>query len=256
MIQEFGKGKISSEIIDINPYIVPNFEVIFRPKKINSIIGGKLSEKETKKILKLLEIQILSECGNLWNLSIPPYRLHLRSEEDLIEEILRIYGYNRIPNSEKKNFSISIKDLSKDIEENVSKLLISHGFYESINLSFTKNETSKYMEKKGVIKIANPLNKDISIMRLSLLFGLIENLANNFGRNIDYSFSLMKGIVEQILKMGGLYKNLTQMIISDHLFFDKSILIKKKELPIVEIGKVNKHLVKKVHLKVFYSEFF
>ncbi len=290
MIQEFGKGKISSEIIDINPYIVPNFEVIFRPKKINSIIGGKLSEKETKKILKLLEIQILSECGNLWNLSIPPYRLHLRSEEDLIEEILRIYGYNRIPNSEKKNFSISIKDLSKDIEGNVSKLLISHGFYESINLSFTKNETSKYMEKKGVIKIANPLNKDISIMRLSLLFGLIENLANNFGRknmnlkffewgkiykkeknkyleeprlgllfagrNIDYSFSLMKGIVEQILKMGGLYKNLTQMIISDHLFFDKSILIKKKELPIVEIGKVNKHLVKKVHLKVFYSEFF
>src|SRR6266550_4257711 len=237
MIQEFGKGKISSEIIDINPYIVPNFEVIFRPKKINSIIGGKLSEKETKKILKLLEIQILSECGNLWNLSIPPYRLHLRSEEDLIEEILRIYGYNRIPNSEKKNFSISIKDLSKDIEGNVSKLLISHGFYENINLKFFewgkiyKKEKNKYLEEP----------------RLGLLFA---------GRNIDYSFSLMKGIVEQILKMGGLYKNLTQMIISDHLFFDKSILIKKKELPIVEIGKVNKHLVKKVHLKVFYSEFF
>lgn len=289
MIQEFGKGKISSEIIDIYPYIIPNFEVIFRPKKINDIIGGKISEKETKKILKLLEIQILSECGNLWKLSIPPYRLHLRYEEDLIEEILRIYGYNRIPNTG-KNFSISIKDLSKDIEGNVSKLLISHGFYESVNLSFIKNETSKYMEKKGLIKIANPLNKDISIMRFSLLFGLLENIANNFGRknmnfkffewgkiyskmnnqyleeprlgllfagrNIDYSFSIMKGIVEQILKMGGQYKNLTQIIISDHLFFDKSILIKKKELPIVEVGKVNKFLVKKLHLKVFYSEFF
>lgn len=294
MIQEFGKGKISSEIIDIYPYIIPNFEVIFRPQKINTIIGGKISEKETKKILKLLDIQILSECVNLWKLSIPPYRLHLRWEEDLIEEILRIYGYNRIPNSGKKNFSIKdiSKDISLNIEGNVSKLLIYNGFYESINLSFTKNETSKYMEKKvkSAIKIANPLNKEISIMRFSLLFGLLENVANNIrrkninfkffewgkiyskeknkyleeprlglifaGRNIDYSFSLMKGIVEQILKMGGLYKNLTQIIISDHLFFEKSILIKKKELPIVEIGKVNKHLVKKLHLKVFYSEFF
>jgi phenylalanyl-tRNA synthetase beta chain len=283
MIQEFGKGKISSEIIDIYPDIIPNFEVIFRPKKINTIIGGKISEKETKKILKLLEIQILSEGENFWKLSVPPYRAYLRWEEDLIEEILRIYGYNRIPNSVKKNFLI--KDISEgNIEGNVSKLLISHGFYESINLSLTKNETS------SAIKIANPLNKDISRMRFSLLFGLLENVAYNIrrknmnlkffewgkiywkeknkyleeprlgllfaGRNIDYSFYFIKGIVEQILKMGGMYKNLTQIIISDHLFFEKSILIKKKEHPIVEIGKVNKHLVKKLHLKVFYSEFF
>lgn len=293
MIQEFGKGKISSEIIDIYPDIIPNFEVIFRPKKINTIIGGKISEKETKKILKLLEIQILSEGENLWKLSVPPYRAYLRWEEDIIEEILRIYGYNSITNSVKKK--ISIKDISlieRNIEGNVSKLLISHGFYESINLSLIKNETSKYMEKnnQSAIKIANPLNKDISIMRFSLLFGLLENVAYNIRRknmnlkffewgkiywkeknkyleeprlgllfavrNIDYSFYLLKGIVEQILKMGGLYKNLTQIIISDHLFFDKSILIKKKELPIVEIGKVNKHLVKNIHLKVFYSEFF
>jgi phenylalanyl-tRNA synthetase beta chain len=297
MIQEFGKGKISSEIIDIYPDIIPNFEVIFRPKKINPIIGCKIYEKETKKILKLLEIQILSEGENLWKLSVPPNRAYLRREEDLIEEILRIYGYNRITNSVKKNLSIkdiSLIDIERNIEGNVSKLLIYHGFYESINLSFSKNETSKFMEKnnKSAIKIANPWHKDISIMRFSLLFGLLENVANNIrrkninlkffewgqiyckeknkyleeprlgllfaGRNIDYSFYMMKGIVEQILKMGGLYKNLTQIIISDHLFFEKCVLIKKQELPIVEIGKVNKHLLKKlnIHLKVFYSEFF
>src|SRR5690606_36776584 len=133
-----------------------------------------------------LDIQIISESNETLELSIPPYRADVQREIDVIEEILRIYGYNKIKTPEKISFS-AVKNEEKNpqrIENAVAQTLISLGFHEAMNNSVVKAEYQSIFsldENKGV-KLINPLSSDLALMRQSMLPSLLENVAYNLNR--------------------------------------------------------------------------
>ncbi|WP_375322864.1 phenylalanine--tRNA ligase beta subunit-related protein [Candidatus Karelsulcia muelleri] len=185
LIKKISGGKITSDVIDLSPKKKNNIEIYLRYKIIKYIIGYNINIKKIKKILFLLEIYILFENINGLKIKIPFYRKDITREIDVIEEILRIYGYN---NFIKKKIYINknyIINNNLKIENIISNQLNSHGFYETLNISLNKKKYRKYYSNNryNKINILNSYNKKLSILRFSLLFGLLENISYNLNRN-------------------------------------------------------------------------
>ncbi|ADM89842.1 phenylalanyl-tRNA synthetase beta subunit [Candidatus Karelsulcia muelleri CARI] len=177
--------KITSDVIDLYPKKINNIEIFLRYKIIKYIIGYNINIKKIKKILFLLEIDILFENLNGLKIKIPLYRKDITREIDVIEEILRIYGYNNFIKKKiyiNKNYNINN---NLKIENIISNQLNSHGFYETLNISLNKKKYIKYYSNNRYkkINILNSYNKNLSILRFSLLFGLLENISYNLNRN-------------------------------------------------------------------------
>lgn len=185
LIKEIAGGKISKPI-DLYPNPVKVFEVKLRYEKINRLLGEMLPKEKVKKILSLLEIDILSEEDETLRVSIPPYRVDVTREVDLIEELLRIYGYNLIKTPENFCFSLNYEKKPKleELEENTSTILNAQGFYELINLSLTHRKYQKFMKDSlgQSIELLNPLSEEVAVLRQSLLFGLMERISYNISR--------------------------------------------------------------------------
>lgn len=187
LIKEVGGGKITSEIIDIYPSPVSDFEVQVKYNHIDRLIGKKIGHDTIKKILASLEIKIAKEDEEGLLLQVPPYRVDVRREADVIEDILRIYGFNNIEVPSKVNSTLSYSEKPDDfqLKNKVSDLLAANGFNEIMNNSLTKAsyyEQSETFKPENTVMLFNPLSSDLNAMRQSLLFGGLETIAYNINR--------------------------------------------------------------------------
>lgn len=194
LIEELTGGKISSDIDDFYPKKIEDFQVFLTFDKINQLIGEEIDSGIIKTILSSLEIKVNNVSESGMGLTIPAYRVDVRREVDVIEEILRVYGYNNIKLNDKFNVSVAISDKFEDhkIQQITAQLLIAKGFYETMANSLT---TPKYIEftkdltASENVEILNPLSRDLSVMRQSMLFSGLESLAYNLNRqNSDLKF--------------------------------------------------------------------
>ena len=178
LTQELAGGYISSEIIDLYPKPIDGFKVSFMYESCNRLIGQVVDKDSIKKILASLEIAIEKETEDRLDLVVPAYRTDVRREADIIEEILRIYGYNNVSISQPAKYSVMTNTPYHDeSKETVSDLLASKGFVEIMCNSITNS--SFYEKDEPLIEIMNPLNADLHTMRGSMLHGGLEAILRN-----------------------------------------------------------------------------
>ncbi|MDZ7935334.1 MAG: phenylalanine--tRNA ligase subunit beta [Emticicia sp.] len=188
LIQELAGGDIIGEPIDVYPNPIANFEISVKHKNINRLIGKNLDDRLIHKILKSLDIEILSDNGNEMQVSVPPYSVDVTREADVIEEILRIYGFENIELSETLSTdylsSFAEKDADK-LQFQIIELLAANSFNEIQTLSITKpayNQALVATAKGETVTLLNPLSEELSVMRSSLLLTGMESVAYNINR--------------------------------------------------------------------------
>jgi len=186
LIRELAGGDISSDIVDLYPNKKENQSVFLTFEKINSLIGHEIPRDSIKSILASLDIQVKSVTESGLGLVIPFYRVDVQREVDVIEEILRVYGYNNVPDKEKLTASIvTPPSLEPHVLESAIGQQLSHnGFYEILTNSLTNPEYLKYLKKPSGegVSLLNPLSSDLSGMRADMLFGGLETVAHNLNR--------------------------------------------------------------------------
>ena len=194
LIQEVAGGEITSDIIDLYPKKIEDFPVVLNFNNAKKIIGQELPKETIKNILASLEIKVNSVSDAGLGLTIPAYRVDVQREIDVIEEILRVYGYNNINFSEKLNATVSNCPRTEDyrVQNIIASQLNSQGFNEIMSNSLT---TSSYVELSEMLKsehnvmMLNPLSTDLAAMRQSLLFSGLEAISYNINRrNSDLKF--------------------------------------------------------------------
>ena len=194
LLSEICGASISSSISDLYPEKINNTSLTLNYDKVDSLIGEKIDRNQITSILKDLDIDVETENDTQIELSIPPYRIDVTREEDVIEEILRIYGYNNIciPKQIKSSISYSKKPNSHDLQNAISDLLSSNGFSECMNNSLSKSSYSKLIDEideEKQITLLNPLSQELDGMRQSMLFSGLENISYNLNRKAsDLSF--------------------------------------------------------------------
>ncbi|MDD6209324.1 MAG: phenylalanine--tRNA ligase subunit beta [Bacteroidales bacterium] len=195
LIKEVAGGVISGEIQDFYPVPINPAEVLLSYDKVNKLIGKEIPKQTVKSILNSLEIEIVSETEDELRLKIPTYRVDVTRDVDVIEDILRIYGYNNVEIGDCLKSTLSYKsDTDRNIELRVliSEQLTGCGFNEIMNNSLTSSSYYEglysYPEAKLVF-LKNPLSSDLNVMRQTLLFGGLQSIAYNRNRkNGDLAF--------------------------------------------------------------------
>jgi len=187
LIQEVAGGEITSEVIDIYPKKIEDFPVFLNFAKTARLIGQELSKEIIKKILASLDIKVNSVTDAGLGLTIPAYRVDVQREIDVIEEILRVYGYNNINFTKKLNATVSNSARTEDykLQNIVGNQLNSLGFHEMMANSLTSPEyvaLSEMLKEEHNVTMLNPLSADLSTMRQSLLFSGLEAISYNINR--------------------------------------------------------------------------
>ena len=189
LIKEVAGGEISMNPVDLYPHEMEPKSVTFSLNKCNQLIGNDLSKELVISILNNLDITVIKDNDDELILSIPNYRGDVTREADVVEEVLRIYGFNRIQLPEKLNLSLSNKKENKaaKAKELISDLLISNGFYEVMNNSLTNDAwVNKFggeaVKSENDVRLLNPLSNELDVMRQSLLFQLLDTFAYNQNR--------------------------------------------------------------------------
>ena len=188
LIQEVAGGKITGSIQDVYPNPVQPYTVELTYNKINSLIGKDIPVETVKSILASLEMEIVSETAEGLTIHVPVYRIDVQRDVDVIEDILRIYGYNNIEFSDSVKSNLSYKtatDRSYDLQNLISEQLCGSGFNEIMNNSLTRSayydELTTYPVSHCVM-LMNPLSADLNGMRQTLLFGGLESIEHNVKR--------------------------------------------------------------------------
>ncbi len=190
LIKELAGGTISSEIKDVYPNPVEKWTIEVSYAHVDRLIGNVIDRNIIKEIVQDLEMEIVEDTAGGFKLLIPTFKVDVLREVDVIEEILRIYGYNNVKFENKLHSSVSLRqkpDLEK-LQNEISDYLVGQGFSEIINNSLTKSEyikTSKGFNEKHNVTLLNPLSKDLDILRQTLLFGGLEVIAYNQNRKIN-----------------------------------------------------------------------
>ena len=186
LIKEYSNGKIASDVMDFYPEKMEDFQVFLSYDNAFRLIGQELDKETIKNILASLEIKISSETEAGLGLTVPSFRVDVQREADIIEEILRVYGYNNIKFSHKLNSSISFNSNKDTIVENVvANHLTSLGFNETMANSLTKEDyisLSKNLKEEFNVSMLNPLSNDLKVLRQSLLFSGLESISYNLNR--------------------------------------------------------------------------
>jgi phenylalanyl-tRNA synthetase beta chain len=187
LMKEIAGGSISSDIVDVYPEPINNFNVDIKYANVDKLIGKAIDRNTIKKILTSLEIEIVSETAEGLALSVPPFKVDVLREADVAEEILRIYGYNNI--EEPQQFRISpskAPDPDKEkIQNTIADYLSSCGFNEIMNNSLTNKsytEDNSFFRAENNVTILNPLSNELAVMRQTLLFGGLESVLYNINR--------------------------------------------------------------------------
>ena len=191
LIQELAGGKITGAIEDVYPKVYEPYTVAVTYEKINSLIGKVIPAETVKSIVESLEMKIVSETAEGLTLRVPVYRIDVRRDVDVIEDILRIYGYNNVEFSDHVKSSLSYEtptDHSWKLQNLVSEQLCGCGFNEILNNSLTRSAyytgLSTYPEGHCVM-LMNPLSADLNAMRQTLLFGGLESIEHNAKRKLS-----------------------------------------------------------------------
>lgn len=187
LIQEVAGGEITSDLIDLYPKKIEDFSVLLNFNNVNKIIGQEIPKETIKKILVSLDIKVNSVSDAGLGLVIPAYRVDVQREIDVIEEILRIYGYNNINFTTKLNASISNSSRTEDykVQNIIANQLVSLGFNEMMANSLTSPEyvsLSEKLKEEFNVLMLNPLSNDLSAMRQSMLFSGLEAVSYNINR--------------------------------------------------------------------------
>ena len=195
MVQELAGGKVSMQINDVYPEPIANWEVDLKYDYVDNLIGKKIGNDTIKNIVTSLEMQIIEETAEGLRLSVPKYRYDVRRPCDVVEDILRIYGYNNVEIPTQLKSCLVIKgdeDRKHRLSNLVSEQLVGCGFNEILNNSLTKSsyysltDTYKY---DNCVQLMNPLSQDLGVMRQTLLFGGLESISHNAKRkNPDLKF--------------------------------------------------------------------
>jgi len=185
MIQSISGGKLKGEILEFYPRKIEDFKISVRYSKVRSVLGVEIDNDSIKEILNHLEIKIINETTEDIEVLVSPYRADVRREIDVIEEILRIYGYNRVESDSKIEFTPAGVDNKDSLENSWARILQADGFHEVMNNSLvsSKNENSQ------TINLLNPLSGELHSLRQSLMEGLLQNADYNIKRkNSDLKF--------------------------------------------------------------------
>ncbi len=186
LIQEVAGGEISMKLIRIENNAPKSNIIEFNTLKSNQLLGINLTEDETETILSELDIQVENKNNSTWTLKSPAYRVDVTRACDISEEILRIYGFNKVEIPQKLNSSVTIfpKPNLEKIQNTIAELLVYKGFSEVLNNSITKQSYDLLSESnpKDSVSILNPLSQDLNVMRKSMIFGLLENIQHNQNR--------------------------------------------------------------------------
>jgi len=191
LIEELSCGEVVSGRVDNYPVKKEKKIIKARVQRINSLIGINLNEEEMKEIFKKLEFEILTSNDGVIELSIPEFRLDIESEIDLVEEVARIYGYDKIPLTLPKGSEWGAKTNGQYIEDYAKEILVSEGLNEITTYSFISPKAldmiriSEDSILRNQVELLNPLGEEYSVMRTSLLPNMLEVLARNFNRNIN-----------------------------------------------------------------------
>lgn len=187
LLKEIAGGNVSSDIEDYYPHKIEDFPVFLTFAKINSLIGENLSEETIKAILASLEIRVNNITETGMGLTIPPYRVDVQRESDVIEEILRVYGYNNVKIGDKINASMAHSSKFDDyrIQNILASQLVGQGFYETMANSLTTAEhlrLSEDLKEEEAVKMLNPLSQELAVLRTSMLFSGLESIRYNLNR--------------------------------------------------------------------------
>ena len=189
MVKELAGGTVSMDIKDIEaPGLAKNFAVDLEYKYAHDLIGKTIPAEVIKEIVTSLDMKITAESESGISLSVPAYRVDVQRPCDVVEDILRIYGYNNVEIPTAVKSSLTIKgevDRSNKLQNLVSEQLVGEGFREILNNSLTKeayyNDLAAYPKDRAV-KLLNPLSSDLNVLRQTLLFGGLESIAHNANR--------------------------------------------------------------------------
>ena len=191
LAKELAGGKISMSIKDVRKEEVKDFIVDLDYEYAFNLMGKVIDKNIIKEIVTSLEMKILEDSDNGLKLAVPPYRVDVTRPCDVVEDILRIYGYNNVEIPTSINSTLTIEgeeDRSHKLRDFVSEQLVGYGFNEVMNNSLTKTsyyETLENLSLNKAVKIMNPLSSDLGVMRQTLLFGGLENIKRNLNRKIE-----------------------------------------------------------------------
>lgn len=187
LMQELAGGRITSEIVDINPTPAKHFEFEFSLDRARKLIGKDIAEETIMTILDALDVEVRGREGEILKVAVPPYRVDVQREADLVEDVLRVYGYNNIEVSDHVNSTLSYapKPDKARMQNLASDYLSANGFTEIMSNSLTKAsyyEASESYPASKCVKILNPLSQDLNVMRQTLLFNALEAVELNVNR--------------------------------------------------------------------------
>ena len=196
LIKDSCDGEIICDIIDEYPSKIEEKNIVLNFEKINSLIGYEIDKLKIKSILNFLDFKINNVTDISVGIEIPKYRHDVNRECDVVEEILRIHGYNNIPNDETLKFSLStINNDNNKFQNLISNYLSSISFNEIMNNSLVQNEPDS--SSSEIVKLKNSISNDISIMRTNLLDGFLKAISYNINRksvkNNFYEFGSVYG---------------------------------------------------------------
>jgi len=185
LCKELAGGKVSMDIKDVYPEPIKNAVVDLKFDYVNSLIGKELTEDTIKNICQSLEMKVLAEDVKGMTIEVPAYRVDVQRPCDVVEDILRIYGYNNVEIPTQLKSSLVIKgdeDQKHKLANLVSEQLVGAGFNEILNNSLTKSAYYDEEQNKELVNIMNPLSSDLNVMRATLLYGGLESIAHNANR--------------------------------------------------------------------------
>ena len=188
LVKEIAGGEICGDIVDVKAHDFPGFPVELHYDYVTSLIGKNIGKDTIKSIVESLEMQIVGEDDEKINLIVPTYRVDVQRPCDVVEDILRVYGYNNIEFGDSIHSSLSNKDnvdFADDMKELISNQLTASGYNEIMNNSLTVEAYYQGLETypaEHCVKVMNALSSDLNVMRQTLLFGGLESIARNINR--------------------------------------------------------------------------
>jgi phenylalanyl-tRNA synthetase beta chain len=230
LIRRVAGGKIAKERIDVYPNPIKPIEMDISTRRVNSILGEDIGTEKIKQTVEGLEIETIAVKDGEISLRFPTFRVDLNREIDLIEEVARHYGYDNIPVklpfAQMKTESLKRE---KALENRMKEILTSFGFLEAVNYSFDDPELLSLYNENQPLKILNPLTKESSAMRTSIINGILRNVSLNLNHKVQdirifeigkVYFPKEKGLPEEIIKITGAATGRRQLELWDKEEFD------------------------------------
>ena len=188
LVKQLAGGETCGEIVDVKAHDFPPFPVELRYDYVTGLIGKNIGHDTIKNIVESLEMKVVAEDAERLSLEVPTYRVDVRRPCDVVEDILRVYGYNNVEFTDEIHGCLSNKDdadLRNDLRELISNQLTSEGYNEIMNNSLTAASYYEGLESypaEHCVRVINALSSDLNVMRQTLLFGGLESLARNINR--------------------------------------------------------------------------